>query len=285
MKVKTFFHNDTSTFTHLAWDEESAEAAVIDPVLDFDPASGTTGTDSVGEVAAFAEKQGLNVKYILETHAHADHLSAAQYLKRRFGAELCIGRRIREVQKTFAEIYNLDAKKVIAEADFDRLLKEGDELTLGNLVVRVIETPGHTPACVSYVTDGAAFVGDTLFMPDSGTARCDFPGGDAATLYRSIQKILALPADTVLYLCHDYGAGGKREVAARTSVREQKKRNIHVGNGKAEAEYVKMRQARDRTLGMPRLLLPALQVNIRAGKLPQPEEGGTACLKIPLNRF
>lgn len=285
MKVKTFFHDDTSTFTHLAWDEESAEAAVIDPVLDFDPASGTTGTDSVGEVAAFAEKQGLNVKYILETHAHADHLSAAQYLKRRFGAELCIGRRIREVQKTFAEIYNLDAKKVIAEADFDRLLKEGDELTLGNLVVRVIETPGHTPACVSYVTDGAAFVGDTLFMPDSGTARCDFPGGDAATLYRSIQKILALPADTVLYLCHDYGAGGKREVAARTSVREQKKRNIHVGNGKAEAEYVKMRQARDRTLGMPRLLLPALQVNIRAGKLPQPEEGGTACLKIPLNRF
>lgn len=285
MNVETFFHEDTNTFTHLAWDGESGEAAIIDPVLDYDPASGRTATDSAEKVAAFAEGRGLKVKYILETHAHADHLSAAQYLKRRFGAALCIGHRIREVQNTFAGIYNLDAGKIIAEADFDRLLKEGDEFALGALRFRVIETPGHTPACVTYAVDGAAFVGDTLFMPDAGTARCDFPGGDAASLYRSIQKILALPAGTTIYLCHDYGADGARAIACKTSVGEQKKSNIHVGGGKTEAEYVKMRTERDRTLGAPRLLLPSLQVNIRAGKLPPPEGNGTAYLKIPLNRF
>ncbi|HXV74484.1 MAG TPA: MBL fold metallo-hydrolase [Sphingomonadales bacterium] len=285
VKVETFFDAATSTFTHVLYDEGAGEAAIIDPVLDFDPAAGRISTASAENVAAFAEKAGLKVRYILETHVHADHLSAAQFLKKRFQAKLGIGHRIREVQKTFSAVFNLDAAQVAADADFDLYLKEEDVLALGSLQVRVIETPGHTPACVSYHVEGAVFTGDTLFMPDSGTARCDFPGGDASRLYRSIQKLFKLPPDTAVYLCHDYGAGGKREVAFRTTIAEEMEKNIHVGGGRSEADFVRMRKERDAALSMPHLLLPAIQANMRAGRLPPPEANGTAYFKIPVNRL
>ena len=285
MKVETFFDKATGTFTHVVWDEGTREAAVIDPVLDFDPASGRTGTASAEAVAAFAGQAGLNVRYLLETHVHADHLSAAQFLKTRLRAKLGIGHRIREVQQTFADIFNFDAKELAADEDFDLLLKEGDELALGSRKIRVLATPGHTPACVAYFAGDAVFVGDTLFMPDSGTARCDFPGGDAARLYRSIQKLFRLPKETAVYLCHDYGAGGKRAVAHRTTIAEEMAHNIHVGGGRTEAEYVRMRRERDATLGVPHLLLPAIQVNLRGGKLPRPEANGVSYFKIPVNRL
>jgi glyoxylase-like metal-dependent hydrolase (beta-lactamase superfamily II) len=285
VNVETFFDTATSTFTHVVWDENSREAAIIDPVLDFDLAAGRTSTASAEKLATFAEKGGLKVRYVLETHVHADHLSAAQFLKGHFKAKLGIGRRIHEVQKTFAGIFNLDPAAVERDADFDLLVKEGDELPLGTLTIAVLETPGHTPACVSYRVGDAVFVGDTLFMPDSGTARCDFPGGDASTLYRSIQKLFRLPRETKVYLCHDYGAGGKRAVAHRTTIGEEMDGNIHVGGGKSETEYVKMRDARDATLQVPHLLLPAIQVNMRAGKLPPAEANGVAYFKLPINRL
>jgi len=285
VRVETFFDQETSTFTHVVWDEGTGEAAIIDPVLDFDLASGVIATVSAENVAAFADAASLKVRYLLETHVHADHLSAAQFLKNRFRAKLGIGRRIREVQKTLSAIFNLDPARVAAEGVFDLLLREGDELPLGGLKIRVLETPGHTPVCLSYHVGAAVLVGDTLFMPDSGTARCDFPGGDASTLYRSIQKLFRLPKETAVFLCHDYGAGGRRPVACQTTIAEEMADNIHVGGAKSEADYVKMRKERDATLSVPHLLLPAIQVNMRAGKLPPPEANGVSYFKIPVNGF
>ena len=235
-------------------------------MLDFDPETNETATASAEKAADFVEGKGLKTKYILETHVHADHLTASQYLRQRLGGKLAISRRIGEVQEAFCGLLKLDLAEVQKTADFDMYLKDGDMLSLSGLAIKVMETPGHTPACLTYVADGMAFVGDTLFMPDSGTARCDFPGGDAATLYRSIQKVLALPAETILYMCHDYGNEGAREIAWQTTVGEEKAGNAHAGVG--EAEYVKLRKARDQTLTEPRLLWPSIQVNMRAGRVP-----------------
>ena len=264
--VHSFFDPDTYTITHVVWDAATGEAAVIDPVLDFDPETGETATASAEKAADFVEAKGLKTQYILETHVHADHLTASQYLRQRLGGKLAISRRIGEVQEAFCKLLNLDLADVQKTADFDLYLKDGDALPLGGLAIEVMETPGHTPACLTYIADGAAFVGDTLFMPDSGTARCDFPGGDAATLYRSIQKVLALPDETTLYMCHDYGNEGAREIARQTTVAGEKAGNAHAGVG--EAEYVKLRKARDQTLTEPRLLWQSIQVNMRAGRVP-----------------
>ena len=281
--VKSYFDAATWTITHVIWDGE--EAAVIDSVLDFDPASGMTSTASADQVIAFIREKGLKLCYILETHIHADHITASQHIRQTLGGKIAISEKIGEVQAAFAEIFNEDPEEIKKEADFDLHLKDGDELALGQTVVKVLATPGHTPACLTYLWQGAAFIGDTLFMPDSGTARCDFPGGEAETLYLSIQKLLALPDDTVLYLCHDYGAGGIREVAWDTTIREQKENNIHVGGGTPESDYIKMREARDATLSMPRLLLSSVQINMRAGNFPAEKDNGVSYLNLPLNYF
>ncbi len=268
-KVKSFYDPDTGTITHVLWDQASGRAAVIDPVLDFDPATQKTATRCADQVISFLNKNDLVLRYILETHVHADHLTAARYLRDKLGGKMAICECVGEVQAAFAEVFNTDVDEVRKQADFDVLLKDGDQLNLGDTMIRVMATPGHTPACITYVIDGAAFVGDTIFMPDSGTARCDFPGGDAACLYQSIQRLLALPDDTVLYLCHDYGAEGKREVACQTTVGEQKANNIHVGGDISLKDYVEMRTSRDATLSEPRLLKPSVQVNMRAGNFPK----------------
>ncbi len=282
--VKAFFDPCTNTITYVVADPATGCAAVIDPVLDFDPASGRTGTGGADRVIAHVRDRGLTVEWILETHAHADHLSAAQHLRERLGGAVAIGAGIVAVQRTFAALFNL-SDVATDGSQFDRLLDDGEGLALGELEIEVLHTPGHTPACVSYRVGDAVFVGDTLFMPDSGTARCDFPGGDASVLYRSIQRLLALPAETRLFVCHDYGADGVREVAWETTVGEERARNIHVGGGAREDDFVRMRRARDETLAVPRLILPALQVNIRAGRLPEPEDNGTRYLKLPLDCF
>jgi len=281
--LKAFFDNDTNTITYVIWDGDTA--AIIDSVLDFDPASGKTSTKSAEVVAAFCKGRCLKVAYILETHVHADHLSASQFLRATLGGKIAISENIRDVQEIFAGVFNAPLEDVRREADFDLYLKDGDTLPLGNLTIRILATPGHTPACTTFVVNGAAFVGDTLFMPDSGTARVDFPRGDAGTLYNSIQKIFSLPDATRLYMCHDYGAGGKREIAWETTVAEEKAKNIHVGAGHSKEEFIKMRLARDATLSMPRLILPAIQVNMRAGRVPKEEDNGVSYLKLPLNQF
>lgn len=268
-KVKSFYDPDTGTITHVLWDQASGRAAVIDPVLDFDPATKKTATRCADQVISFLKKNDLGLKYILETHVHADHLTAARYLRDQLGGKMAICECIGEVQKAFSGIFNTDVDEVRKQADFDVLLKDGDQLNLGDTMIRVMATPGHTPACITYIVNGAAFVGDTIFMPDSGTARCDFPGGDAACLYQSIQRLLALPDDTVLYICHDYGACGTREVEYQTTVGEQKANNIHVGGDISLKEYVEMRTSRDATLSEPRLLKPSVQVNMRAGNFPK----------------
>jgi len=269
LNVKSFFHEDTNTISHVIWDEAAKACAVIDPVLDFDPESQTTATESASGIADFVKSQGLACRYILETHVHADHLSACQFIRELLGGKIAVSKNIHAVQEAFCGLLGLDLEKVQQEADFDLYLEDGDELALGDTTIKVMACPGHTPACVIYVADGAAFVGDTIFMPDSGTARCDFPGGDAATLYRSIQKLFALPDSTMLYMCHDYGAGGAREISWQTTVAEEKSSNSHVGGGTAEADYVKTREARDATLSEPRLLWPSIQVNMRAGHVPE----------------
>ena len=280
-QVRGFFDEQTYTISYLVWDSSTKAAAVIDPVLDYDPASGGIGTDSADELLDAAESLGLTVALVLETHAHADHLSAAPLIKARTGARVGIGARIREVQREFAPLFG--AKDVKSDGgDFDLLLDEGDRVPLGALAIEVIATSGHTPACVSYLVGDAAFVGDTLFMPDYGTARTDFPGGDARQLYRSIQKLLALPPETRLFMCHDYTAPGRDEYRWETTVAEERASNVHIGGGVTEDEFVAMREARDRELCMPKLLLPSLQVNIRGGRLPPPEENGTRYLRIPL---
>ena len=279
--IQSFFDHDTFTVTHIVSDPVTLKAAIIDSVLDFDPKSGRSSHASADRVIAHVRQAGLTVDWLLETHAHADHLSAAPYLKENLGGKISIGRHIREVQQVFKKIFN--ARDMNTEGvDFDHLFDDGEQFKIGQIGVRVMHTPGHTPACLTYVIGQDAFVGDTLFMPDYGTARCDFPGGDAATLYRSIQKVLALAPDTRLHLCHDYPPES-RAPAWVSTVAEQRAQNIHVHEGITEAEFVKMRTARDQTLDMPTLILPSVQVNVRAGKLPPPEDNGVRYLKIPIN--
>jgi glyoxylase-like metal-dependent hydrolase (beta-lactamase superfamily II) len=282
-EVLAFFHSPTNTVTYLAWDSETKAAVVIDPVLDFDAASGRVGTDSVHRVLTAARDRGLKVAWVLETHAHADHLSAGDHIRKLTGTPVAIGAGILAVQKTFAPILGVEDLRP-GGGDFDRLLGDGETLPLGRLTVEVMHTPGHTPACVSYRIGDAVFVGDTLFMPDFGTARSDFPGGDAHSLYRSIQRLLQLPGETRVFVGHDYlPKEGRKEFAWTTTVAAERDANIHVGGGKAEEEFVAMRQARDATLPTPALLLAALQVNIRAGALPVADRDGRRFLKLPLN--
>lgn len=285
LEVRSFLHEPTSTYSYVVWDTVTRKAAIIDPALDFDPGSGATGTDFAASMSAFIHEHGLEPLWILETHAHADHLSAAPYFKKTFPrARVAIGRGITDVQKRFRRVFNLEPGFAIDGSQFDRLLDEGDTLPLGELAIRVIATPGHTADSLTYVIADAAFVGDSVFMPDAGTARCDFPGGSAKTLYRSIQKLFALPDETRLYVCHDYAPGG-REHRNVATVAEEKAHNIHVGGGRSEAEFVKLRTERDAALPAPKLLYPSLQVNIRAGHLPPAEDNGIAYIRIPLNAF
>ena len=281
--IQSFFDPDTFTVTHVVSDSITRRAAIIDSVLDFDPKSGRTSHRSADRVVDYVRQSGLTVEWLLETHAHADHFSAAPYLKERLGGETGIGLHIRDVQKAFKKIFNA-ADMNTDGADFNRLFDDGDHFNIGELEVRVVHTPGHTPACLTYLIGQDAFVGDTLFMPDYGTARCDFPGGNAATLYRSIKKVLSLPPDTRLHLCHDYPPAHRSPVWIST-VAEQREKNIHVHDGISEAEFVSMRTARDKTLAMPTLILPAIQVNVRAGQLPPAEDNGVSYLKIPLNQL
>ena len=283
-RIQSFFDAATSTITYLVSDPATRSAAVIDPVLDFDPKSGRTSTRSADAILAAAQKDGLSITWILETHAHADHLSAAAWLRARTGARIVIGERITQVQKVFRPIFN-QADQTTDGSDFDRLVADGERLPLGELSIEVLFTPGHTPACVSYRIGDAVFVGDTLFMPDYGTARADFPGGDARMLYRSIRRILALPPETRLFMCHDYKPEGREVNVWETTVAEQRAGNLHMHDGIGEDEFVAMRTSRDKTLAMPVLILPAIQVNIRAGNFPPAEANGTSYLKIPLDRL
>ncbi len=280
--VRSFFDPATSTFTHVVFDQVGGRAAIVDPVLDFDAASGRTRHDSADAVIAFVREQGLTVDWILETHAHADHLSSAPYLKAQLGGHIAIGEAIRRVQGVFKPIFNLEPGFATDGSQFDHLFADGEVFSIGALQAQAWHVPGHTPADLAYVIGDAVFVGDTLFPPDVGTARCDFPGGDAHALYRSIQRLLALPAETRLFMCHDYPATDRAPVAMCT-VGEQREGNIHVHDGVAEDGFVAMRQARDATLGMPRLILPSIQVNVRAGHLPPPEADGRRYLKLPVD--
>ncbi|WP_017429355.1 MBL fold metallo-hydrolase [Vreelandella jeotgali] len=283
--VTAFFDEPTSTFSYVVRDPQSAACAIIDSVLDFDYAAGRTDVRSADAIIDFVRREGLSVEWVLETHVHADHLSAAPYLHEQLGGRTGIGANITVVQDVFGKAFNAGTEFARDGSQFDRLFEEGDTFTIGGLEGRVLHTPGHTPACLTYVIGDAAFVGDTLFMPDYGTARCDFPGGDAAALYRSIHKVLALPDATRLFLCHDYKAPGRDTYQHQTSVAEQRAHNIHVHEGVSEAQFVKMRTERDATLNMPRLILPSVQVNMRAGELPPAEDNGQVYLKVPLNRF
>jgi glyoxylase-like metal-dependent hydrolase (beta-lactamase superfamily II) len=277
-EITAFFHEPTNTVSYLVADPATKVAAVIDPVLDFDLASGEVGTASVDALLAAAAERRLDIRWVLETHAHADHLSAASVIKMRTGAQIAIGEGISEVRHAFAATFSDPG-----EGAFDRLLGDGDRIPLGELEIEVLATPGHTPACVTYRIGDAAFVGDTMFMPDYGTARTDFPGGDARRLYRSMRRILALPRETRLFMCHDYKAPGRDAFAWETTVGEQIDRNVHIGGGVSEDDYVAMREARDATLSVPKLLYPSIQVNIRGGQLPPAEAGGMRFLKIPLS--
>lgn len=281
-QVKGFFDPDTWTVSYVVFASTGSACAIIDSVLDYDPKSGRTSTASADRLIAFVRQQGLQVAWILETHAHADHLSAAPYLKTQLGGQTAMGARITAVQKVFKDIFHLEPDFAVDGRQFDRLLADGDSLSVGDLVLQALSVPGHTPACMAYQVGDAVFVGDTLFMPDVGSARCDFPGGDARALYASVQRILSLPAQTRLFLCHDYPPEG-RTVQFETTVAEQRAANIHLKDGTGEADFVRMRSARDATLAMPVLMLPAVQINIRAGELPPAEANGVAYLKIPLN--
>jgi glyoxylase-like metal-dependent hydrolase (beta-lactamase superfamily II) len=286
MQVHSFLHSDTETYTHLLADVQHQVCAIIDPVLDFDAKSGHTDTVSVDEVIAFVREQGWTLVYIIETHAHADHISAAIHVKDELGGKLVIGQHITEVQKIFKQIFNFDSSFRTDASQFDILTDEGETLTLGGITITAMYVPGHTRADMAYLAADdektVVFVGDTLFAPDVGTARCDFPGGDAKTLYQSIQKLLALPDETIMYLCHDYPSQGRKHCPT-TTVAAQKLGNIHVKEGINEAEFVEMRERRDATLEMPRLIIPSVQLNIDAGHFPEPEDNGTRYLKVPLN--
>ena len=280
--VTAFFDEATFTVTYVVADPDAARAAVIDPVLDYDPASGRTSTASADKVAGFVRDNGLEVDWILETHVHADHLSAAPYLKETLGGRTAIGSNVAAVQEAFKGVFNLEDLATDG-GQFDHLFGDGEEFEVGSIAGFIVGTPGHTPACITYVVGDAAFVGDTLFMPDFGTARTDFPDGDAGMLYDSIQKILALPDSTRLFMCHDYKAPGRDEFAWETSVAEQRETNVHINSKVSRDEFVAMREERDAQLGMPKLILPSIQVNVRAGRLPEPEANGVSYLKIPLD--
>ena len=283
-EVTGFFDPETATISYVVKDPRSNHCAIIDPVLDYDPVSGHTNTRSADRLIAHVRDNDLTVDWIIETHAHADHLSAAPYVKKRLGGKIGIGERIDVVQKTFGRIFNDDRALKADGGDFDHLFSDGEEYHIGGMRAVALHTPGHTPACMTHVIGDAAFVGDTIFMPDVGTARADFPGGDARTLYRSIRRILSLPEKTRIFVCHDYPPKG-RGPAWETTVAEQRANNIHVRDGITEDEFVKMRTERDATLSLPRLIIPSIQVNIHAGRLPQPEDNGIRYLKVPLDTF
>lgn len=280
--VQSFFDPSTWTVSHVVYDKPGSACAVIDAVLDYDPKSGRTSTASADALMAFVQANRLKVEWILETHAHADHLSAAHYLRDQLGGKIAIGAAITDVQQVFKRVFHLEPEFPTDGRQFDRLLHDGETLAIGALTAEALSVPGHTPACMAYRIGDAVFVGDTLFMPDVGTARCDFPGGDAHSLYRSVRRLLSLPPETRLFMCHDYPPED-RPVAWQTTVAEQRARNIHVRDGINEDDFVKMRTARDATLEMPVLILPSVQINIRAGEMPPQEDNGVSYLKIPLN--
>ncbi len=281
--VTAFFDEPTNTASYVVRDPKSTACAIIDSVLGYDIASGRTDTRAAQTLADFVEAEGLTVEWLLETHVHADHLSAAPWLQMRLGGQIGIGEQITVVQDEFGKVFNAGTEFERDGSQFDRLFREQDRFSIGGLDAHVLHTPGHTPACLTYVIGDAAFVGDTLFMPDFGTARCDFPGGSAETLWHSIQKVLSLPDDTRLFLCHDYKAPGRDSFAWETTVGEQKARNIHVGGETTMEDFVAMRTARDEKLGMPKLIIPSIQVNMRAGKMPPAEDNGKVYLKVPVD--
>jgi glyoxylase-like metal-dependent hydrolase (beta-lactamase superfamily II) len=286
LQVEGFFDPATWTVSYIVLDKVTKHCALLDSVLDYDPKSGRTSHASADRLIARVRERGATVQWILETHVHADHLTAAPYLKQALGGQLGIGQHITTVQKVFGGLFNAGSEFARDGRQFDHLFADGETFGIGGLQARAMHTPGHTPACMTFVVSDpsqtVAFVGDTLFMPDYGTARCDFPGGDARTLFRSVNKVLSLPPETQLYMCHDYQPGG-REVQFVSTVADEREQNVHVRNGISEEEFVAMRQARDATLGMPTLILPSVQVNMRAGQLPEPEANGTRYIKIPLN--
>ena len=282
-EVTVFFEEVTNTVTSVVRDPQSDQCAIIDSVLDFDYASGRAHTTSADEIIAFIEARGYQVEWILETHAHADHLSAAPYLKSRLGGKIAIGEQIRKVQGVFGEIFDEDSLFLRDGSQFDHLFADGEVFSIGELKVEVIATPGHTPACVSYYAGDALFAGDTLFMPDFGTARCDFPGGSAETLYQSIQRLLRLPDETRVFVGHDYKAKGREFFAWETTIGEQRRHNVHIGERHSEEMFIETRTARDAQLNMPKLIIPAIQVNLRAGNMPAPNEQGKVFLKVPVN--
>ncbi|HIP24108.1 MAG TPA: MBL fold metallo-hydrolase [Rhodobacteraceae bacterium] len=282
-EVKAFFDTATNTVSYVVKDPNSNACAIIDSVLDFDYASGHTDTKSADEVIAYVKAEGLKPEWLLESHVHADHLSAAPYIQEQVGGKIGIGDQISVVQDVFGKVFNEGTEFQRDGSQFDMLFKEGDTFKIGGLDVNVMHTPGHTPACMTYVAGDAAFVGDTMFMPDFGTARCDFPGGSAETLYDSIQKILSLPDETKIFVGHDYKAPGRDDFAWETTVGEQKARNIHVGEGKEADDFIAMRTKRDSELNVPKLIVPAIQVNMRAGQMPEPDANGQVYLKVPIN--
>ncbi len=282
-EVRAFFDQASNTFSYVAWDPATLKAAVLDTVLDYDAASGHTGHDTADVVIAFVREHALVVEWVIDTHVHADHLSAAPYVQAQLGGKLGIGEHIRTVHDTFGQLFNAGSGFRHDGSQFDHLFKDGERYQVGGIEAVALHTPGHTPACMTHLIGDAAFVGDTLFMPDYGTARCDFPGGDAHMLYRSIQKIFALPDTMRIFLCHDYKADGRDVFANETTVAVQRAENIHVHQGISEDDFVRMRTARDKTLSMPKLILPSVQVNMRAGHLPPAEDNGVQYLKIPLN--
>ncbi|XAT57195.1 MBL fold metallo-hydrolase [Rhodobacteraceae bacterium IMCC1335] len=284
-KVKAFFDPQTNTISYVVRDPNGHAAAVIDSVLDFDHASGTTQTSSADKIIAYAKEEALDIQWLLESHVHADHLSAAPYIQEKLGGKIGIGNNITLVQDTFGKVFNEGTEFQRDGSQFDQLFDHGDVFHIGQMRVDVLHTPGHTPACLTYVIEDAAFVGDTLFMPDFGTARCDFPGGSSQTLYESIQKILALPDETKIFVGHDYKAPGRDEYSWETTVGEQRRQNVHIGGDvKAEA-FVKLRDERDAKLAMPKLIVPSLQINMRAGNMPPPDEHGDVFLKLPINKL
>jgi len=283
--VKTFFDEPTFTFSHVVSDPKSKECAIIDSVLDFDYASGKTDRVSADQIIAYIKENALQTKWILETHVHADHLSAAPYLKEQLGGTLAIGDQITVVQNVFGKAFNAGTEFERDGSQFDHLFKDDESFNIGSIAAKAIHTPGHTPACMSYLIGDALFVGDTLFMPDFGTARCDFPGGDATTLYQSIQKLFTLPDETRVFMCHDYKAPGRDEYLFETTIGEERQHNIHVSVEHDQNDFIQMREARDATLDMPRLILPSVQVNMRAGHMPPAEDNGQRYLKIPVDLF
>ena len=281
--IKAFLDEASSTYTYVLHEADDGPCAIIDSVLNYDPASGRTDTRQADQVIAYVREHRLQVQWLLETHAHADHLSAAPYLRKLLGGRIAIGQSISAVQGVFKGLFNLEAEFAVDGSQFDHLFAPNESFAIGNLHAMALHVPGHTPADMAYVVGSAVFVGDTIFPPDVGTARCDFPGGDAHQLYQSVRRLLALPDNTRLYLCHDYPPAHRVTPQSVTTVGEQRAHNIHVRHGISQTEFVSMRQSRDATLGMPRLILPSVQVNIRAGQLPPPEDNGTRYLKIPLN--